>query len=88
MVKNEVGVGLLGLGTVGGGVADVLLKKAEVLSLQVGCPLALKGVLVRDLGKPRSVKVASELMTIDPEDVLANPEVDVVVEVMVVRTWP
>ncbi|MDP6102968.1 MAG: homoserine dehydrogenase [Dehalococcoidia bacterium] len=82
MVKNEVGVGLLGLGTVGGGVTDVLLRKAEALSLQVGCPLTLKGVLVQDSGKNRSAKIDPGLMTIDPEDVLANPEVDVVVEVM------
>jgi homoserine dehydrogenase len=52
--KQSIGVGLMGLGVVGGGVARVLTDKAEVLSRQVGCPLVLKRikVLEADLSRP------------------------------------
>ncbi|MEW6034892.1 MAG: homoserine dehydrogenase [Chloroflexota bacterium] len=82
MKKNEIGIGLLGLGVVGGGVARVLLEKARVLSRQVGCPLVLKKVLVRDIHKSRSVSVEPSLVTTEPEEVLGHPGVDVVVELM------
>jgi len=79
MKKRSVGVGLMGLGVVGGQVARVLIDKAEVLAEQVGCPLVLRKVVVRDLSKKRLPEVAS-LLTTDAGGVLNNPEVDIVVE--------
>jgi homoserine dehydrogenase len=50
-VKKAIGIGLLGLGTVGSGVAEVLVAKADSLAEQTGLPLILKKVLVRDVKK-------------------------------------
>ena len=79
---DGMAVGLLGLGVVGSGVARALVEKADTLSRKAGCPLRIKSVLVRDVEKPRPFPVPRELLTTDPERVLADPSIDLVVEVM------
>ncbi len=81
MKKQTVGVGLMGLGVVGGGVAKVLTDKAEVLSRQVGCPLVLKKikVLEADLSRPLAKELGSKLFTTD-DDEFFSEDIDIVVE--------
>ena len=74
----KVGVGLLGLGTVGGGVASILQNPSERHPL-VG-ELELIRVAVRDLNRPRPVALDESLLTTDPSAVIQDPAVDVVVE--------
>lgn len=81
-MKKAIGVGLLGLGTVGGGVVEVLATKADNLAEQAGLPLILKKVLVRDVKKRRPAKLSPALLTSRPEEVLSHPEVDVVIELI------
>ena len=78
----EVGVGLMGLGVVGGGVAATLLDPAQHVSRKVGCSVSLKRVLVRDLDKERPVLVPRDILTTDPAVVLNDPNIHVVVEVI------
>jgi homoserine dehydrogenase len=80
--KRNIGIGLMGLGVVGGGVARAVLEKNRTLAEEIGCPLALKKVLVRDRGKPRPVSVDSHLLSLDPQEVLADSEIDIVIEVI------
>jgi homoserine dehydrogenase len=80
-VTRPLGVGLLGLGTVGTGVARVLIGKSEALERRIGRPVVIRNVLVRDPAKPRGVRVEAPLVT-DPRTVLDDPDVDVVVEVI------
>ena len=75
-----IGIGLLGLGTVGAGVAAILASPTGRHPL-VG-ELALKRVAVRDMNRPRPIELAVELLTTDPEAVVDDPNVDIVVEVM------
>ena len=75
-----IGIGLLGLGTVGAGVAAILASPTGRHPL-VG-ELALKRVAVRDLNRPRPIELSGELLTTDPEAVVDDPSVDIVVEVM------
>ncbi len=79
---TEIGVGLMGLGVVGGGVAATLLDPSQPVSRKVGCPVSLKRVLVRDLDKERQVPVPRDILTTDPADLLNDPNVHVVVEVI------
>ena len=62
MEKQSIGVGLMGLGVVGGGVARALTDKASVLAEQVGCPLVLRKVkvLAADLDRPRAQEMDSQ----------------------------
>jgi len=75
-----IGIGLLGLGTVGAGVAEILLNPQGRHPL-VG-QLALKRVAVRDLNRPRPVELPAEILCTDPLQVVNDPAVDIVVEVM------
>ncbi len=80
--SREVNVGLLGLGVVGSGVAAFLLESADSTSKKMGLPVVLKKVLVRDPDKPRDSAIPGGLITTNPEDLMAAPDIDVVVEVM------
>jgi homoserine dehydrogenase len=75
-----IGIGLLGLGTVGAGVAEILLNPQGRHPL-VG-QLALRRVAVRDLNRPRPVELPAEVLSTDPQAVVNDPAVDIVVEVM------
>lgn len=75
-----IGIGLLGLGTVGAGVAGIVASPEGRHPL-VG-NLALRRVAVRDLSRPRPVELPAEILTTDPEAVVNDPAVDIVVEVM------
>ena len=75
-----IGIGLLGLGTVGAGVAQILQTPDGRHPLVKD--LALRQVAVRSLDRPRPVELAAEMLTTDPAAVVANPAVDLVVEVM------
>jgi len=80
--SGAVQIGLLGLGVVGSGVALALSEKRARLAEQVGCPLEIRRVLVRDLGKPRTPGVPRAALTTDVGAVLDDPAIMVVVELM------
>ena len=79
---EALGVGLLGLGVVGSGVATALLHKADQVRHWLGAPLLIRKILVRDPQKPRSMEVPAGLITIDPETVLQDPDIGIVIEVL------
>jgi homoserine dehydrogenase len=79
---NEVRVGLLGLGTVGSGVAEILIRKRADVEREIGLPVRLCRVLVRDPEKRRGFAVDPSLLTSDPADILDSPDINMVVEVM------
>ena len=82
MSKSPIGIGLLGMGVVGGGVASALDQKRAQLTALIGCPIDLKGVLVRDAAKPRTQKLPPGILTTNATDIFNNPEIDIVVELM------
>lgn len=82
MFKNVIGVGLLGLGTVGRGVYRVLQENRDGIEQKVGAPIEIKKILVRDTKKHRGVELPDGILTTDPNDVLENPAIDIVVEVL------
>ena len=66
----------------GGGVARVLSEKSRTLQELAGCSISLRKALVRDLAKDRSFEIPRRLLTDSVADILDDPEVDIVVEVM------
>ncbi len=80
--NRPVNIGLLGLGVVGGGVAEALLEPSCTVSARSGRPVHLKKVLVRDPSRPRDVSLPPGLITANPEDVLSDPDISLVVEVI------
>ncbi|MEB1809016.1 MAG: homoserine dehydrogenase [Bacillaceae bacterium] len=79
---NGISIGLLGLGTVGTGVIRIVEGHQEELMHQVGCPVTVGKVLVRSLDKKRDVEIDENKLTENPEEVIDNPNIDVVIEVM------
>ena len=73
-------VGMLGCGTVGSGVARLLVGNADQITNRVGVPVTLGPVAVRNTAREREVRV--EHLTSDPHAVTTDPDVDIVVEVM------
>lgn len=82
MGKDTVQVGLLGLGTVGSGVMQILLMNAKQIRDRAGIDIAVKKILVRDKQKVRAVKVDPSLLTTDAAEILEDPEIDVVIELI------
>lgn len=80
--REKIGVGLMGLGVVGGAVAKTLVEKDEVLGKQVGCPLRLRRALDRDPARVHSAKINPHLFTTDAQEIITDPEIDIVVEVI------
>jgi homoserine dehydrogenase len=81
MAASSLNVGLIGLGTVGGQVAERLLTWQAQLARRAGIELCLRRVLVRDVKKPRALAVAPELLTADPQELLDDPAIQILVEV-------
>jgi homoserine dehydrogenase len=81
MAAGSLNVGLIGLGTVGSRVAERMLTWQPQLARRAGVELCLKRVLVRNLDKPRSVAVSGDLLTDDPDLILDDPSIEVLVEV-------
>ncbi|HQT43114.1 MAG TPA: homoserine dehydrogenase [Halothiobacillus sp.] len=77
-----VRVGLLGLGTVGGGVVNVLTRNADDLSRRAGRRIEVIHASARNLAAARICSLDRMVLTTNPMEVVENPEVDVIVEVM------
>jgi homoserine dehydrogenase len=75
-------VAVLGAGTVGGAVLDGLTHHPERLATSDGQPIELAAVAVRDLDKVRANGFPRELLTDAPAHAVADPDIDVVVELM------
>ena len=73
-------IGFLGLGVVGSAVASTLIEKGDSLARRIGRPLQLKRVLVHDPHKLRPIDRG--LITLDPDEILDDPAIDLVVEMM------
>ena len=80
--QTTINIGLMGLGTVGGGVAAALLDNAAAITRKTGRQVNLRRILVRDLARPRQPAPPPGILTANPEDILSDPEIQVVIETM------
>jgi len=80
--KEIIEIGLLGLGTVGQGVVELLERNRPLIESRIGAPVRGVVALVRDMNKPRPDLPAGIELTDDPARVLENPRVKMVVELM------
>lgn len=82
MGLEKVSIGLLGFGTVGAGVVRLLTKERERLEARTGCRIQLKKVLVRNKNRPRKVLIDSRKLTTNVAEILDDPEIDIIVELI------
>ncbi|CAA6807216.1 MAG: Homoserine dehydrogenase (EC, partial [uncultured Sulfurovum sp.] len=74
-----VKIGILGVGTVGASVANILEENADILEARAGKKLLVKSGVVKNLSKDRGVSIK---LSDNPYDVVDDPEIDIVVELM------
>jgi len=79
---KPINIGLIGFGTVGTGVVRLLTEQQELLARRLGSPLILKKVADLDLDRQRPVTLPPEVLTTRAEDILDDPEIDIVVELI------
>ena len=81
-MKDIINVGLLGAGTVGGGVIQVLEKNAADIEQKVGKPIRITKVLDRNVEKRRAEYGEQYEFTNNIDDILNDPDIDIVVELL------
>ncbi|MEW9503029.1 homoserine dehydrogenase [Jeotgalibacillus marinus] len=82
MTKKEITIGMLGCGTVGSGVATMIRENERELTQRLGVPVRIDKIVIRDLEKERGTFVDHDLLCLNIADVINDPSIDVIVEVM------
>jgi homoserine dehydrogenase len=76
--NRSIGIGLMGLGVIGSGVAKVLTGKPSTLTREAGSPLVLKKVLEIDSAKHGTLGIKPDLFTTQFADLVNDPEIKIV----------
>ena len=79
---KTINIGLMGLGVVGSGVLRIIHEKARVLALETDRKLRVKKILVREKAKARGISVDPALLTTDPDEILDDPTIHIVIELI------
>ncbi len=77
---KEIGVGLIGLGTVGSGVVKILKTQGAKIAASTGVRLVLRRVCVRRIAKKRAMPVSKKILTIRANAVVEDPSVEILIE--------
>lgn len=79
---QRVNIGLIGAGTVGGGVYQAIQRNGSLMACRLGVEARITRVAVRDLKKSRKISIPKRLITTDWQAVVADPDIHLVVELM------
>lgn len=79
---RQVRLGIIGGGTVGGGVVQALQRNGALMASRLGVELKLARVAVRNAAKARAVKIPASLITTDWQSVVGDPQIDLVAELI------
>jgi homoserine dehydrogenase len=79
---KPVKVGVLGLGTVGGGTVNVLKRNAAEIARRAGREIIITRASAKDLDKERICDTQGIILTTDPMDIINDPEIDIVLELI------
>ncbi len=79
---KSINVGLIGFGTIGSGMTKILKNNQSVISDRLGANLFLKKIADLDITSDRGVNVPKEILTTNADEVLENPEIDIVIELI------
>jgi len=79
---KQINIGLLGCGTVGTGVAKLLIENKDLLTARVGADLNLKWVADIDIETDRGIQFPAGVLTTDAQKMLNDPEIDMVIEMI------
>ena len=80
--KDHIEIGILGLGVVGSGTVALLESNRRDIERKIGLPFVIKRIAVRNLDKPRAVSVDRRLLTTNAGDIVDDPDIDIVCELI------
>jgi len=81
-MKTEIGIGLAGFGTVGSGVYKNLVRNGALIEERTGVAFCVRRIAVKDVNEPRRVEAPDELFTEKTEDLINDPSIQIVIELM------
>ncbi len=79
---KTVKIGLLGLGNIGTGTYKALAMNKELIKSKTNMDLSITKILEKDVDRDRGIEVPKELFTQNPDELLADPEIDLVIELL------
>ncbi len=79
---RKVNIGLIGFGTIGAGVVKLLNQNGKLIEKRTGVKLVLKKIADLDITTDRGVKVKDGVLTMSVNDILEDPEIDIVIELI------
>ncbi len=79
---KKISLGLIGFGTIGAGVVKLLQESGDLIEKRLGARLVLKRIADLDIKTPRVVQVAADILTTDAKDILDDPDIQIVIELM------
>jgi homoserine dehydrogenase len=79
---RKIKVGIIGFGTIGSGVVKILASSKDIIRQRLGAEIEVAKIADLDVSSDRGVVVDSNLLTTDTKEVVDNPEVEIVVELM------
>jgi homoserine dehydrogenase len=79
---KRINLGLIGFGNVGSGVIKILREKKTFLSDKIGLEINIKKICDKDIASKRAISVDKHLLTKDAREVISDPQIDIVVELM------
>jgi homoserine dehydrogenase len=81
-MKSRIGIGIIGFGTVGAGTAKVLLDNATLIRRRVGVPVDVVRIADLDVTRDRGLSLPPGVLTTDAKQVLNDPAIDIVIELI------
>jgi len=79
---KKINIGLVGFGNVGCGVVKVLKSRRHLLAEKIGSEIIIRKICDKDIVSKRSVTVPKEILTTDIADIINDPQIDIVVELI------
>ncbi|GFE58336.1 homoserine dehydrogenase [Geobacter sp. AOG1] len=79
---QEIKIGLLGFGTIGTGVAKLLMNNSELIEEKLGARLVLKRIADLDITTDRGISLPAGMLTTNVDEVLTDPEIAIVIELI------
>jgi homoserine dehydrogenase len=79
---KKISIGLIGLGNIGTGVVKLLQQNEKLITQKLGARLVLKKIADINITSPRGIKIDRSLLTKDARDILNDPDISIVIELM------
>jgi len=80
--KDKISIGIIGFGTVGTGTVKILLENKEIIKERIGFEINLRRIADLDIFRDRDIKLPKSILTSNVDDILSDPETDIVVELI------